>query len=117
MPYAFQKEYRRIDRGSRRSRSCRLAKPASWLHSRAEKVYYHDWTKDPFCRGAYSYPKVGGFKAAQILAEPINGTIFFAGEAIDSQGAYGTVDAALNSGTSSARKIAEEFGACTSETN
>jgi monoamine oxidase len=94
-----------------------FAKPASWLHSRAENVYYHDWTKDPFCRGAYSYPKVGGFKAAQILAEPINGTIFFAGEATDSQGAYGTVDAALNSGTSAARKIAEEFGACTSGTN
>jgi monoamine oxidase len=46
-------------------------------------------------------------KAAQTLGEPINDTIFFAGEATDSQGAYGTVHAALNSGISAARKIAE----------
>ena len=84
-----------------------FAKSAGWLHECVDKIYYHDWSNDPFCRGAYSYPKVGGLKAAQTLGEPINDTIFFAGEATDSQGAYGTVHAALNSGISAARKIAE----------
>jgi monoamine oxidase len=86
-----------------------FAKSASWLHACVDKFYYHNWSSDPFCRGAYSYPKVGGLRAGQSLAEPINDTIFFAGEATDSQGAYGTVHAALNSGRSSARKIAETF--------
>jgi monoamine oxidase len=84
-----------------------FGKSAGWLHERVDKIYYHDWSNDPFCRGAYSYPKVGGLKAAQTLREPVNDTIFFAGEATDSQGAYGTVHAALNSGMSAARKIAE----------
>jgi monoamine oxidase len=84
-----------------------FAKSAGWLHERVDKIYYHNWSNDSFCRGAYSYPKVGGLKAAQTLGEPINDTIFFAGEATDSQGAYGTVHAALNSGISAARKIAK----------
>jgi monoamine oxidase len=84
-----------------------FGKSASWLHACVDKFYYHNWSSDPFCRGAYSYPKVGGSKAGQSLAEPIDGTIFFAGEATDSQGAYGTVHAALNSGVSAARKVAE----------
>jgi monoamine oxidase len=84
-----------------------FAKSAVWLHECIDNVYYHDWSNDPFCRGAYSYPKVGGLKAAQTLGEPVNDTIFFAGEATDSLGAYGTVHAALTSGISAARKIAE----------
>jgi monoamine oxidase len=84
-----------------------FGKSARWLHACVDKFYYHNWSSDPFCRGAYSYPKVGGSKAGQRLAEPISDTIFFAGEATDSQGAYGTVHAALNSGVLAGRKIAE----------
>lgn len=86
-----------------------FGKSAGWLQERVDKTFYHDWSGDPFCRGAYSYPKVGGFEAAQILDEPVNDTIFFAGEAIDSEGNYGTVHAALNSGMSTAQKIAREL--------
>jgi len=82
-----------------------FAKPKDWLWERVDEVHYHDWNNDPFSRGAYSYPKPGGLKAAQILAEPVNDTIFFAGEATDFRGANGTVHAALDSGTSIARKI------------
>ena len=84
-----------------------FVKSAGWLHECIDKVYYHDWSNDPFSRGAYSYPKVGGLKAAQTLGEPVNETIYFAGEATDYQGAYGTVHAALASGISAARKITE----------
>ncbi len=84
-----------------------FAKPGPWLQERVDRIHYYDWSDDPFSRGAYSYPKVGGLKAAQILAEPVNDTIFFAGEATDCQGANGTVHAALDSGTSAAQKIIE----------
>lgn len=80
-----------------------FARSAPWLHECVDKIYYHDWSNDPFCRGAYSYPKVGGLKAAQTLSEPVKDTIFFAGEATDYRGAYGTVHAALDSGISAAR--------------
>jgi monoamine oxidase len=83
-----------------------FGKDELWLRERIDGIYYHDWSKDPFSRGAYSYPKVGGLKAAQTLAEPVNDTIFFAGEATDFQGANGTVHAALESGISAAREIA-----------
>jgi monoamine oxidase len=82
-----------------------FAKSAGWLHDCVDKIYYHDWSNDPFCRGAYSYPKVGGLQAAQTLREPVNDTLFFAGEATDSRGAYGTVHAALDSGISAAQNI------------
>src|SRR5262249_7681751 len=39
--------------------------------------YRHDWTKDPFCRGAYSYVAAGGFGAPDRLAEPIVETLYF----------------------------------------
>ena len=72
-------------------------------------MHYHNWSRDPFSRGAYSYPKVGGLEAAQILAEPVASTLFFAGEATDSNGAYGTVHSALQSGASAARQIIDSF--------
>jgi monoamine oxidase len=70
------------------------------------RVHFHDWSKDQFSLGAYSYPKVNGLQAAQILAEPIEETIYFAGEATDYTGANGTVQAAVHSGKSAAQKIA-----------
>jgi len=82
-----------------------FGKPGHWLRERVDRIHNHDWSSDPFSRGAYSYPKVGGLKAAQILAEAVDDTIFFAGEATDFQGANGTVHAALDSGKSAAQKI------------
>jgi monoamine oxidase len=82
-----------------------FGKPGHWLRERVDRIHNHDWSSDPFSRGAYGYPKVGGLKAAQILTEPVNDTIFFAGEATDFQGANGTVHAALDSGKSAAQKI------------
>jgi monoamine oxidase len=80
-------------------------KKATDLRAQVESVYYHNWTHDPFSRGAYSYPKVGGLAAAKALAEPIEDTIFFAGEATDFGGASGTVHAAIASGVSTARRL------------
>ena len=87
-----------------------FAKSIGWLDECAEKIYFHNWSDDPFSRGAYSYPKTGGLKAARILALPVDSTIFFAGEATDSRGANGTVHAALKSGIKAARTIAGASG-------
>jgi monoamine oxidase len=58
----------------------------------------HDWQHDPFSRGAYSYALVGGSAAGRALARPVERTLFFAGEASDTQGRTGTVHGAIGSG-------------------
>jgi monoamine oxidase len=60
-------------------------------------AHWHDWSADPFTRGAYSYLTVGGASAPARLARPVAGTLFFAGEAASSQES-GTVPAAIQSG-------------------
>jgi monoamine oxidase len=70
-----------------------------------EAAYFHDWQSDPFSRGAYSYGKVGSDGAQQALANPIENTLFFAGEATDVSGNNGTVHAAIASGERAASEI------------
>ena len=67
----------------------------------------HDWRRDPFACGAYSYLRVGGEGARERLAEPLADTLFFAGEATDTGGEPGTVAGALQSGVRAARQLLE----------
>jgi monoamine oxidase len=64
----------------------------------------HDWQADPFARGAYSYVKVGGTGAREELAAPLEDTLYFAGEATDTEQS-GTVGGALASGQRAAREV------------
>ncbi len=66
--------------------------------------FSHDWQADPFSRGAYSYAGVGGSSAGEELGAPLEGTIFFAGEATESDGQNGTVHGAI----ASARRVVKE---------
>ena len=66
----------------------------------------HDWRRDPFAHGAYSYVLVGGRGARETLASPIADTLFFAGEATDADDS-GTVGGALASGERAARQVLE----------
>lgn len=75
------------------------------LNSMVEQVWMHTWEHDPFARGAYSYVAVGGADAPAALARPVRRTIFFAGEATDTEGATGTVEGALTSGRRAARQV------------
>jgi monoamine oxidase len=70
--------------------------------------YYHDWQQDPFARGAYSYVTVGASAARAGLAQPIEDTLFFAGEATDAE--EGTVTGALQSGVRAAREVLAAAG-------
>lgn len=67
-------------------------------------AHTHDWQSDPFSRGAYSYAAVGGSTAHARLAAPLEGTLFFAGEATSGD-ETGTVAGALDSGRRAAREI------------
>ncbi|MFL5606971.1 MAG: flavin monoamine oxidase family protein, partial [Gemmatimonadaceae bacterium] len=74
------------------------------------RTFVHDWTHDPFARGAYSYPLVGGSDAAKTLARPVDGTLFFAGEATDAEGRNGTVHGAIASGQRAAGQVHRVLG-------
>jgi monoamine oxidase len=78
---------------------------ASRSQHRLEGAWVHDWQSDPYARGAYSYVMVGGDKAREVLAAPLAGTLFFAGEAADISGEAGTVAGALESGKRAAEQV------------
>jgi monoamine oxidase len=69
-----------------------------------DEIMIHDWAKDPFARGAYSYVLVDGEGAREALAAPLAGTLFFAGEATSADDS-GTVAGALASGQRAARQL------------
>jgi monoamine oxidase len=65
-----------------------------------------DWGKEPFIKGAYSFPTVGGgISKRQALAASLNNNIFFAGEATHTEGHSGTVHGAVETGY----RAVEEF--------
>jgi monoamine oxidase len=78
---------------------------AQEARSHVESLQFHDWRKDPFARGAYSYVPVGAVDAGRVLARPIKQTVFFAGEATAQPGFQGTVHGAVESGLRAAREI------------
>jgi len=70
----------------------------------------HNWEDDPFARGAYSYPLVGGSKSGESLAKPVRGTLYIAGEATVEEEASGTVHGAIRSGRRAATQLARHLG-------
>jgi monoamine oxidase len=80
-----------------------LGVPADKLRSRLLRGVAYNWQADPYARGAYSYVGVGGTGARDELARPVQGTLFFAGEAT-AAGLAGTVAGAIASG----RRVAGE---------
>jgi len=63
-----------------------------------------DWTRDPWARGGYVVFPAGAERAPEILARPIEGTLFLAGEAT-AGGLAGTVEGALQEGERAAREV------------
>jgi monoamine oxidase len=86
------------------SMSAAFGVPRRKLDQLAVDAYFHDWQKDPFSRGAYSYAAVGGDEAHAILARPVRQTLYFAGEATSGD-ETGTVAGAIESGFRAAREL------------
>ncbi len=68
-------------------------------------VQRHDWSLDALACGAYSYVAAGGLAASARMSEPVEHTLFFAGEHTDTTGHWGTVHGALRSGLRAARQV------------
>ena len=79
--------------------------PRGALKAAVTGTWMHDWTQDPFARGAYSFPLAGGSGAARALAAPLDDALYFAGEATATPPANGTVEGALESGYRAAREV------------
>jgi monoamine oxidase len=69
-----------------------------------EAWHVFNWQADPYARGAYCYVPAGGLDLPQRLAEPVAGTLFFAGEATHTQ-LMGTVAGAIASGYRAAEEV------------
>jgi monoamine oxidase len=78
---------------------------AAHLQSLLLSWHTHDWQADEFTRGAYSYAPVGAVDASQKMTEPVEGTLYFAGEHTDTSGHWGTVHGALRSGIRAATQL------------
>ncbi len=79
--------------------------PEHRLKAELEQAYFHDWATDPFARGAYSYVPAGAADAREQLAEPVEHTLFFAGEAAEFSGHAATVHGAIRSGRRAAEQV------------
>jgi monoamine oxidase len=77
----------------------------NFLETSLVELYRHNWASDPFSLGAYSYIPVGGIDAQSELFEPVENTIYFAGEAANTAGHHGTVHGAIQSGLRAAQMI------------
>ena len=75
--------------------------------SEVKAAWFHDWSRDPLALGAYSYVRTNGLAAAEALRNPVERTIYFAGEAL-AGGHMGTVHGALESGIRAAQRLAAD---------
>jgi hypothetical protein len=75
------------------------------LADRLVSWHFHDWDADAYSRGAYSYMPAGSVDASRRLAEPVDQTLYFAGEHATVGGHWGTVHGALQSGLAAADEI------------
>ena len=75
-----------------------------------KRSYATRWNEEPFVLGAMSAAVPGGADARKILAEPIGGRIWFAGEALH-ETQWGTVNGAWESGQRTAEAALRQIGA------
>jgi monoamine oxidase len=79
------------------------------LRYRLKGWHVANWLDDPYSCGAYSYEVVGGSEARKILKQPVEQTIFFAGEGLHEGSEIGTVNAALVIGRDTAYEVVASF--------
>ena len=73
------------------------------------QIFYHNWSNDPFSQGAYSYLTPGGINAPELLAEPIDKKLYFAGEATAQDNQIATVHGGFESGKRAAKEILSDL--------
>lgn len=81
----------------------------AYLRQKLRGWHVANWINDPYSCGGYSYDVVNGDAIKQIIKEPVENTIFFAGEGLFNGPEIGTVEAALSSGRETAHKMVASF--------
>jgi monoamine oxidase len=71
---------------------------------RVAPIAWHGWLTDPFARGSYSYASPGRADDRAALAAPVDGRIFFAGEACSRED-FSTAHGAYRTGIAAAERI------------
>lgn len=74
------------------------------------KMHLIHWQEDPYALGAYSKASVGASTARAVLAKPVGGRLFFAGEHTASNAWAATVHGAYASGRRAAQEIVAARG-------
>jgi monoamine oxidase len=70
---------------------------------RVKPIAIHRWGADPLARGSYSFALPGKTSCRQTLAEPVEGRLFFAGEACSTRD-FSTAHGALATGIAAAEQ-------------
>jgi monoamine oxidase len=79
--------------------------PRAGVEAQLVSGHLHDWQADPYARGSYTNVLVGGHNAWKELAQPLEHTLFFAGEATCGHGYNATMEGAIASGRRAADQI------------
>lgn len=72
-------------------------------------AHVQDWAAMPYIRGAYSYSTVGMGDARQVAARPVGDALFFAGEAMNTNGHFQTVHGAVETGYRAVLELLEPY--------
>lgn len=88
-----------------RSLAYALSVPEDTVARYLSRSYTHDWSADPFARGAYSFVGIDGIDAWRRMQEPVADTIFIAGEAAAGHGYNATMEGAWRSGLEAAERV------------
>ena len=82
-----------------------LSVPRLRIRKALASLHTHDWRADRLSCGAYTWVPTGGLETSSAMAEPVQRTLFFAGEHTDLTGHWGTVHAAYGSGLRAAAQV------------
>ncbi|OUJ74232.1 flavin monoamine oxidase family protein [Hymenobacter crusticola] len=82
-----------------------FATTPEYLRTKLRGHQVANWAADPFARGAYTYSTIDTAAARPVLLQPVEQTLFFAGEGLYTGPALGTVEAALQSGKDTAASM------------
>jgi monoamine oxidase len=81
----------------------------STVRDKIRRTTATSWLGDPWARGSYSAARPGFARCREVLAEPIAGRVFFAGEACPPT-MYGAIHGAWASGAETAQRVAAVLG-------
>jgi monoamine oxidase len=82
-----------------------FAIPVDHLKTKLKASFVANWCKEPDINGGYSFNTLYSDEAKNILHQPVNNTIYFAGEALYNGPYGGTVEAALETAKKTVQEI------------